>query len=40
MTDLNRRDFLKKASAVAMAAPIAACVARPIPVRSPNASAC
>jgi FAD/FMN-containing dehydrogenase len=37
MTDLNRRDFLKASSALA-AAPLAACVARPIAVRSPYAS--
>ena len=37
MPDLNRRDFLK-ASSVLAAAPLAACVARPIAVRSPYAS--
>jgi FAD/FMN-containing dehydrogenase len=37
MTDLNRRDFLKASSALA-AAPLAACVARPIAVGSPYAS--
>jgi FAD/FMN-containing dehydrogenase len=37
MTNVNRRDFLKASSALA-AAPLAACVARPIAVRSPSAS--
>lgn len=39
MTEMSRRDFLKTASASVAAAPIAACVTRPLPVRSPYASA-
>ena len=39
MTEMNRREFLKRASASVAAAPIAACVAHPIPVGSPSASA-
>ena len=40
MAELNRRDFLKTSSAAALAAlPTAACIARPLPVRSPYASA-
>ena len=37
MTDLDRRDFLKASCALA-AAPLAACIARPLAVRSPYAS--
>ena len=37
MTDINRREFLR-ASVLAASAPLAACVARPMPVRTPNAS--
>ena len=39
MRKLNRRDFLKASSAALAALPAAACVARPLPVRSPYASA-
>ena len=39
MTDMSRRAFLKRASASVVAAPIAACVARPIPLSAPSASA-
>ena len=38
MADINRREFLKASSAVATL-PVAGCIARPIPVRSPRASA-
>src|SRR6185436_13442156 len=38
MTDINRREFLKVSTAAA-ALPVAGCIARPIPVRSPYASA-
>ena len=38
MTALNRREFLKVSTAAA-ALPVAGCIARPIPVRSPYASA-
>ena len=37
MTELNRREFLAT-SALAVSAPLAACIARPMPVRTPNAS--
>ena len=37
MTDMNRRDFLIASTAVA-AAPLGACIARPMPVRAPTAS--
>jgi hypothetical protein len=39
MTQMNRRRFLKTSCAALAAWPAAACVARPIPVRSPYASA-
>ncbi len=39
MTEMSRRAFLKRASASAVAVPMAACVARPIPLSSPSASA-
>jgi FAD/FMN-containing dehydrogenase len=39
MTEMNRRRFLKTSCAALAAWPAAACVARPIPVRSPYASA-
>lgn len=39
MTDINRRGFLKASSAALAALPVTACVARPIPVRSPYGSA-
>jgi FAD/FMN-containing dehydrogenase len=38
VADINRREFLKASSAVATL-PVAGCIARPIPVRSPRASA-
>lgn len=39
MAEINRRGFLKASSAALVALPAAACVAHPIPVRSPYASA-
>ena len=39
MIEMNRRRFLKTSCAALAAWPAAACVARPIPVRSPYASA-
>lgn len=39
MREMNRRDFLKTSSAAALSALPAACVARPLPVRTPYASA-
>src|SRR6185503_17125447 len=39
MAGLNRREFLKASSAAFAALPGAACLARPLPVRSPYASA-
>lgn len=38
MAELDRRGFLKVSSAALAALPVAACVARPMPVRSPYAS--
>jgi FAD/FMN-containing dehydrogenase len=39
MADINRRRFLKTSSIALAALPVAACVTRPIPTRSPYASA-
>jgi len=36
---ITRRDFIRVSAAAAAALPVAACVPRPFPVRSPNASA-
>ena len=38
MTDYNRRGFLKTSCAALASLPVAACVSRPLPVRSPYAS--